>query len=73
MGERVRLAPEAVISLAAMGILADQATSMTIGLIVTFGGIGLIVNGLIVYILIQVRGERHQNLEYRSSRRNGGP
>jgi hypothetical protein len=50
-------------------ILADEATSKTIGLIATFGGIGVIVNGLIVYILIQVRGERQQNLDYRSERR----
>ena len=55
-----------------LGILADQATTMTIGLLITFVGIGLIVNGLIIYILVQVRGEHHQNLEYRSSRRNGG-
>ena len=55
-----------------LSILADEATTTTIGLIITFGGIGLIVNGIIVYILIQVRGERHQNLEYRSQRRNGG-
>ena len=56
-----------------LGILAaDQATTFTVGLIITFGGIGLIVNGILVYIFIQVRGERHQNLEYRSQRRNGG-
>jgi hypothetical protein len=53
-------------------ILADEATSKTIGLIATFGGIGVIVNGLIVYILIQVRGEHQQNLEYRSERREQG-
>ncbi len=51
-------------------ILADEATTKTIGLIVTFGGIGVLVNGLLVYILVQVRGERHQNLEYRSRHRH---
>jgi len=32
-----------------------------LGLIVTFGGIGLLVNGLIVYIVALVLGERAQN------------
>ena len=32
--------------------------NMVFGLIVTFGGIGVIVNIIIVYILVQVRGER---------------
>jgi hypothetical protein len=49
-------------------IAASQAFSKTFGLIVTFGGIGLIVNGIIVYILVQVRGEHHQNEEYRAQR-----
>ena len=33
------------------------------GLIVTFGGIGILVNGLIVYIAIQVIGEHLENRE----------
>jgi hypothetical protein len=33
--------------------------------VVTFGGIGLLVNVIIVFIAIQVRGERRQNQEYR--------
>jgi len=41
--------------------LAAGATEFTIGLLITFGGIGLIVNGLIVYIVIQALGERAQN------------
>jgi heme/copper-type cytochrome/quinol oxidase subunit 2 len=49
-------------------LAASQAFSKTFGLIVTFGGIGLIVNGLIVYIAIQIRGERQQNEEYRAER-----
>ena len=33
-----------------------------------FGGIGVLVNIIVVYIAIQIRGERRQNQEYRSSR-----
>ena len=45
-----------------------SAFGKTFGLIVTFGGMGLIVNILIVYILVQVRGERQQNEAYRAGR-----
>lgn len=38
-----------------------SATGVTIGLLITFGGIGVIVNGLIVYIVVQVLGERAEN------------
>ena len=41
--------------------LASAAVSKDIGLIVTFIGIGVIVNIIVVYIAVQVRGERHQN------------
>ena len=51
-----------------MLLAASEAFSKTFGLIVTFGGIGLIVNGLIVYIAIQIRGERQQNEQYRAER-----
>ena len=51
-------------------ILAISAAARTdIGLGATFIGIGLIVNALIIYIIIQVRGEHHQNLEYRAKGR----
>jgi len=46
---------------------ASQAFSKTFGLVVTFGGIGVIVNVIIVYIAIQIRGERQQNQEYLES------
>jgi hypothetical protein len=46
-------------------LAASQAVSKDIGLIVTFGGIGLIVGVIVVFIAIQVRGERQQNQEYR--------
>ena len=51
-------------------MLASQALTMTIGLIITFGGLGVVVNGLIVYILVQVRGEHQQNIEYRTQHRD---
>jgi len=50
-------------------IAADQAFRKTFGLVVTFGGVGLIVNVIIIYIAIQIRGERRQNEELLSSRR----
>lgn len=49
-------------------LATSEAVAKDIGLIATFGGIGLIVNIIIVYIAIQIRGERRQNEEYRSSR-----
>jgi len=49
-------------------LATSEAVAKDIGLIATFGGIGLIVNIIIVYIAIQIRGERRQNQEYRSSR-----
>jgi acid phosphatase family membrane protein YuiD len=53
-------------------IAASQAFSMTFGLAVTFLGIGVIVNIIIVYIAIQVRGEHRQNEELLNSRRPPG-
>jgi heme/copper-type cytochrome/quinol oxidase subunit 2 len=44
-------------------LAADEATSKTIGLLVTFIGIGIIVNVILVYIAFQIRGERRQNQE----------
>ncbi|HWY89389.1 MAG TPA: hypothetical protein VNY31_01830 [Solirubrobacteraceae bacterium] len=44
------------------------------GLIVTFIGIGVVVNVILVYVAIQVRGERAQNREHLSSHRGSqGP
>jgi hypothetical protein len=43
----------------------NRALFTDIGLIATFGGIGVIVNAIIVYIAVQIRGERLQNQEYR--------
>ncbi len=42
-------------------VLASAATSKDIGLLATFLGIGLIVNVIVVFIAVQIRGERQQN------------
>ena len=42
-------------------MLAFSAFKSTLGLIITFGGIGLVVNALIVYIIALVLGERAEN------------
>jgi len=47
-------------------LASSTATDYTIGLIAIFGGIGLVVNALIVYIVAQVLGERRQNQEYQA-------
>ncbi len=52
-----------------MLLATSEAFVKTVGLIATFGGIGVVVNIIIVYIAIQVRGEHRQNEELLSSRR----
>ena len=49
--------------------LGDQPSSsgQTLALLVTFIGIGLLVNILIIYIVFQVLGEHKQNQERRRS------
>ncbi|HEY1511020.1 MAG TPA: hypothetical protein VGF93_18565 [Solirubrobacteraceae bacterium] len=49
-----------------MVVLADAATGQTIALLITFIGIGILVNVLIVYVVLQVLGERKQNQERQS-------
>jgi hypothetical protein len=51
-----------------MLVVASAVVSTDIGLIATFGGIGVIVNIIVVFIAVQIRGERRQNQEYRTSR-----
>jgi phage shock protein PspC (stress-responsive transcriptional regulator) len=46
-----------------MLIVSSQALGSTLALIATFGGIGVIVNLLIFYIIAQVLAERQQNQE----------
>lgn len=55
-----------------MLLASSAAFSKTVGLIATFGGIGVIVNIILVYIAVQIRGERRQNQEYLASRRPPG-
>ena len=52
-------------------LAASPAFTFTFGLLVTFIGIGIIANVLIVYAVIQVLGERQQNEEYRNSTLDG--
>jgi hypothetical protein len=46
-----------------MVVLADYAFDVTVCLIIVFGGIGLLLNALIVYAVVQALGERKQNRE----------
>jgi hypothetical protein len=46
-------------------LAASAAVSKDIGLIATFVGIGVIVNVILVFVAIQVRGEHQQNQEHR--------
>jgi ABC-type transporter Mla subunit MlaD len=52
-------------------MIASAALTKTLGLIATFGGIGVLVNLIVVYIAVQVRGERQQNEEYRTKHGGG--
>ncbi|HYB30119.1 MAG TPA: hypothetical protein VEF89_26160 [Solirubrobacteraceae bacterium] len=49
------------------GFLGQSPSSLgtTIALLLTFGGIGLIVNVLVIYIVAQAFAERKQNQERR--------
>jgi hypothetical protein len=46
-------------------LAASQAVSKDIGLLVTFLGIGVLVNVILVFVFVLVRGERQQNQEDR--------
>ncbi len=52
-------------------LAASEAFTKTFGLVVVFGGIGVIVGVILVLILVQVNGERQQNKEYLAERRSG--
>jgi hypothetical protein len=53
-------------------VFGSAATTFTVGLLVTFLGIGVIANVLIGYAVVQVLGERQQNEEHRSRRAGEG-
>ena len=44
-------------------LLSADSLGQTLALIATFGGIGLVVNLLIFYVVAQVLAERKQNQE----------
>jgi phage shock protein PspC (stress-responsive transcriptional regulator) len=48
-----------------MLITANAALSQTIALLITFLGVGLVVNVLVVYIIAESLAERRQNQERR--------
>ena len=50
-----------------MTVLASSTTD-TLGLLVTFLGIGVVVNVIIVYIVALVLAEKRSNDEYRAKR-----
>ncbi len=50
-----------------MLVAANQALGQTIALLITFIGIGVLVNVLIIYIVAQVLAERKQNQEANSN------
>jgi uncharacterized membrane protein YraQ (UPF0718 family) len=52
-------------------VLASTATQFTVGLLITFIGIGVIANVLIGYAIVQVLGERRQNEQHRAGNGNG--
>jgi hypothetical protein len=55
-------APAPLVGFRAMTpLLASAAVSKDVGLIVTFIGIGVLVNIIVVFIAVQIRGERQQN------------
>lgn len=56
-----------VVGSAVMVLAMSAALSKSLGLLATFGGLGVIVNIMVVYIVIQIRGEREQNREYVAS------
>ncbi len=53
-------------------LATDPATSKTIGLLITFVGIGILVNVILIYVAVQIRGERRQNEEYFAKKKPPG-
>ncbi len=51
-----------------MLLATSEAFVKSFGLLLTFGGIGIVVNIILIYIAVQIHGERRQNKEYRESR-----
>jgi hypothetical protein len=51
-----------------MLIATNEAFSKDVGLLATFLGIGLIVNVIVVFIAVLIRGERQQNQQQQQRR-----
>jgi hypothetical protein len=49
----------------------SEPVGQTLALLITFLGIGVVANLLIVYIVAQVLAERKQNREYRNGNSGG--
>ncbi len=54
-----------------MVLATSTAFQFTFGLLVTFIGIGVIANVIIVYALVQVFGERSENERHRNAGADG--
>ena len=54
-----------------MVLATSTAFQFTFGLLVTFLGIGVIANVLIVYAVVQVFGERSENERHRNGSADG--
>lgn len=70
MGARRRVAGGCA-KLPAVILATSPAVTFTVGLLITFLGIGVIANVLIGYAVVQVLGERQQNEEQRSRTTEG--
>jgi hypothetical protein len=49
-------------------LMLAASLGQTLALLATFVGIGILVNVLIVYVIVQVFGERKQNQDARQER-----
>lgn len=49
--------------------VVSEAFTKTAGLIIVFGGIGVVVNAIIAFIAFRVRGEQEENRRYLASSR----
>jgi len=54
-------------------VIASYAFDVTLALIIVFGGIGLLLNAIIVYAVVQALGERKQNREAAERAQTLGP
>lgn len=53
-------------------LAVDPAFERTFGLVLVFGGIGVVVNLILVYVAVQIRNEREENRRYLASKMRAG-